>query len=679
MPQHKKAHTDVKKQMHGLKKSAHATIKGESIMLNNMNPNAGNGNPNSGNNNGGNGNPPGGIGSIMGGGFGMPSDDDEFNPDEYLINYNEKFKADPPILFRDGVIQQTLACLIGRFKPNALLVGPAGVGKTKIVEDIARRIAVHDILVPDKLKDYTIWELPLTNIVAGSGLVGEVERKTKNIIKFASNPDNKVILFIDEIHQLIGTSKVYEQIAQIMKPALARGDMKVIGATTSQEAQNLMDDPAFNRRFTRLIVDEFSVDQTKTILQGMTTMMFDHYDKKIAINDKILEEVVKVADEYTTIGSHRPDNAITLLDRAMSTAYIQRKVMEAKAQNDPQMQAALTAMPITSLSKSQLRATALKMMTGNNERVEIDTAALRQELDVIKGQPEAIDFLIDTIERDNLGLYPRKKPLTILFAGNSGVGKTEVVKIIANYITGMKPIILNMTEFNSNMSVERIIGAPAGYVGYDSKGELPFDILESNPYQIILLDEFEKGHRSVQRLFMSAFDEGYIKTAKGKSIDFSKSIIIATTNAGHTTKTETIGFTDNNANDASITDLSAYFDIELLTRFTKIINFNPITKDLFRDIVKDTYARQISGIKAMHPSFTFLPNVMDDATADDLTDRHYEKEYGARPIKLIIQRYIEDTVLNHKNNTAQTFVPSTDAGGTDSSELPELDTENNNQ
>lgn len=636
-------------------------------MLNNMNPNAGNGNPNSG---GGSGS--GGIGSGTGGGtgysgggapaftgFGM--DDEEFNPEDYLINYNEQFKNEPPILFRDAVIQQTLSCLIGKFKPNALLIGPAGVGKTKIVEDIARRIAVDDTLIPSRLKGYTIWELPLSNIVSGSGLVGEVERKTKNIIKFASDPDNKVILFIDEIHMLIGQSRTYEQIAQIMKPALARGNMKVIGATTSQEAQNLMDDPAFNRRFTRLIVDEFSVDQTEVILNNMSTSMFDHYDRKIAIGPSLIKEVVKVADEYRTMGSHRPDNAITLLDRAMSTAYIQRKVMEVQAQNDPQLQAALTAMPTMSLSKTQLKSTAMKLMTGNNEKVTVDVKGMNDKLQVIKGQDEAITYLIDAIERDNLSLFTREKPLTILFAGNSGVGKTEVVKIIANYITGMKPIILNMTEYQDNSTINRIIGSPAGFVGYDSKVELPFDILESNPYQIILLDEFEKAHRSVQRLFMSAFDEGYIKTARGKIIDFTKSIIIATTNAGHTTKSDPIGFLeDGQSSAASVSDLSKFFDVELLNRFTKVINFNPITRDLFKEITADTYKRNIQKIKDKHPSYTFLADELDDAALEKFAKENYVKEYGARPIKPAIQKYIENAVLDFKHANASSFATAED-------------------
>ena len=236
--------------------------------------------------------------------WGSPDQDyeDAFIPEDYLINYNKEYINSEPVLFRDSVIQQTLSCLIGKFKPNALLVGAAGVGKTKIVEDLARRIAVQDTLIPDQLKGYTVWELPLSNIVSGSALVGAVELKTKKVLEFAQNPDNKVILFIDEIHMLIGESQTYDKIAQIMKPALARGNMKVIGATTLQEAQNLMDDPAFNRRFTRLIVDELSPDQTKEILKQMMIPMFNHYEHRVAINDKVIEEIVAVADEYKTVG-----------------------------------------------------------------------------------------------------------------------------------------------------------------------------------------------------------------------------------------------------------------------------------------------------------------------------------------------------------------------------------------
>ena len=594
---------------------------------------------------------------------GVPADDDDpmdgfgnTDPRNYLINYNEKFKNENPMLFRDDIIHQILSCLIGKFKPNALVKGAAGTGKTKIVEDIARRIANNDALIPPQLKDYTIWELPLSNIVAGSALVGELERKAKSIIEFASDPDNKIILFIDEIHVLVGESQTYDKIAQIMKPALARGNMKVIGATTLQESQNLMKDPAFNRRFTGIIVNELSKDQTETILNNMSQSMFVHYDKKIALTPAVIHDIVVISDEFKSMSTHRPDNAITLLDRAMADAFIERKVLEEEAHrnNDKAMLQALKSSPTIVLSKSQMRKTAMKLITGNEKKNDIEISKIRTALNPIKGQNEAIDYIIDTIKRDNLRIYPRQKPLTMLFAGNSGVGKSEIAKIIARELTGSKPIILNMTEFHSPASINRIIGAPAGYVGSDSKSELPFDILESNPYKVILLDEFEKSDKAVQRLFMSAFDEGYIKTAKGKIVDFSKAIVFATTNAGHTTKNhESIGFTPTTRK-TSVSDLSEFFDIELLNRFTKILNFNPITETLFEEILEDVYETDVKRIKSEHTSYSFLSNTLSDDDKKVLIKENFKREFGARPIKKAVQNYIENKIIDNIYASANT-------------------------
>ena len=625
------------------------------------------------------GNPPPGIPFTPPPGAHMGPPPDDFDPHEYMIDYNDRFKGADPALFRDEVIRQTISCLISKYKPNALLIGPAGGGKTKIAEDIARRIANNDPSIPDRLKGFTIWELPLSNLVAGSSLVGQLETKVKEVLEYARNSKNKAILFIDEIHMMVDDGhETYTKIAQIMKPALARGDVRVIGATTNQEAQSLMDDPAFNRRFTRLLVDELSKEQTEVILQSIQIPMFEHYDRKIALNDRILHEVVNVADEFRTMGSHRPDNAITLLDRSMADAYIQRKQLELKAKSDPSMAQMLAAVPTVALSKSQMRQTAMRIMTGNNKKDDLDPDGLRDDLSVIRGQDEPLGVMMEMIERHdlNLDLDETRKPLAFLLAGDSGVGKTEAVKIIAKAVTGVKPIILNMTEFHSPASINRIIGAPAGYIGYDSKGELPFDILETNPYQVILLDEFEKADRSVQRLFMSALDEGFIKTSRGKIVDFSRSIIVATTNAGHTNRTATLGFTQGGTKKtstaASVSALSKDFDAELLNRFTQVMHFNSIDEGLFREILADKYRRSVAQVKASRSAYATLPGLpdeLDDATLDALVAKHFVKEFGARPVARAVKTFIEDAILDARRAAraaaAAAAMADPDPGGND--------------
>lgn len=581
---------------------------------------------------------------------GMP--DAGIDPLELLINYNEEFKAAGPILFRDEVIQQTLGVLIGKNKPNALLVGPAGVGKTKIAEDIAYRLANNDPLIPDKLKGCIIYELPLSNLVSGSSLVGQLEEKVNAVVEFAEDANNHVILFMDEIHQLVSpTQPTYQKIAQILKPALARGKMRVIGATTTQELKDMMDDPAFSRRFSKIIVDELTKAQTVEILIAAKASFMQHHNFKIALDDTTLSVVVELAEQYKPAGSHRPDNALTLLDRAIGDAIVSRKKQEIDLANDPNGAAALQALksivqiPIT---EQQIRQTAIKLATGNSKPDTLDVQKLQDALSQIKGQDTLLAQLIRELRKHEMNLIPTNKPLAMLFIGPSGVGKTEVTKIIAKELTGCPPIVLNMTEFNSPATVNRIIGSPAGYVGSDSHAELPFDCLESNPYQIILLDEFEKCDDAVKKLFMQVFDEGCLKTNRGNTIDFSRSIIIATTNAGHTVAPQTLGFRagtqGNNALKTDVKDLSAFFDIALLNRFQKRITFQAIDKATYREIIISKYQQQLAIIRASRRRIT-LPDAIPDDELDEIVETTYVPEFGARPAKDAVSDFIYNQVL----------------------------------
>lgn len=599
--------------------------------------------------NGGGPNGPTGIPGVPGLFPGM--DAGSVDPMELLIDYNQQFKTAGSTLFRDEVVQQTLSVLIGKNKPNAMLVGPAGVGKTKIVEDIAYRLANDDPLIPDKLKGCVVYELPLSNVVSGSSLVGQLEEKVLAVVEFVEDPANKAILFMDEIHQLVSsTSPTYQKVAQILKPALARGKMRVIGATTTQEAKDMMDDPAFNRRFSKIIVDELTKAQTVDILIAAKAGFMAHHNHKIALNDDTMATVVDLAEQYKPAGSHRPDNALTLLDRAIGDAIINRKKQEIMLASDPNQATALAALraikqiPIT---ERQIRQTAIKLATGNSKPESLDIDKLKAALSVIKGQDKIVEHLIRELRKHEMNLIPSNQPMTMLFIGPSGVGKTEVTKIIAKELTGCEPIVLNMTEFNSPASVNRIIGSAAGYVGSDSHAELPFDSLESNPYQIILLDEFEKCDEAVKKLFMQVFDEGLLKTNRGNTVDFSKSIIIATTNAGHTVASSNIGFTSaapSTEVKTAIRDLSAFFDIALLNRFKEHITFQPIGKDIYRDILVSKYNIMLATIRANKPRVT-LPDAIPDDVLDTMVADTYVPEFGARPAKKAVEDFIYDQVL----------------------------------
>lgn len=630
--------------------------------------------PNQGNNNNNNHNagnppvtpPPGSIPNMAALGYNNNQPDDISN---LFIDYNAKFQTGHSCMFRDEIVQQLLSILIGKKKPNALLVGSAGVGKTNIIEYLAYMIANKNPLIPKALANATIYELPLSNIIAGSGIVGELEKKTQAIIAFAENPKNNCILFIDEIHQLLSGGQAYEKIAQMLKPAMARGSIKIIGATTLQESQNFLDDPAFARRFSRLLVDELSREQTIEILKSIKGDMFTHYNNFILIDDTILESIAIYADEYKPVGSHRPDNAITLFDRAMADTLIKHNALLQQVKNDPILYQAMQATRNITLSEAQVKKTAMRLMTGNNKQTRLNPDALREHLSVIKGQDEVIDTIIDALRRYDLNIYPKKKPLTFLFAGTSGVGKTEVAKIISNELTGMKPIILNMTEYHSSASINRLIGSPAGYVGSDSNQELPFDCLETNPYQVILLDEFEKCDKSVQRLFMSAFEEGIIKTNRGKEIDFSKCIMIVTTNAAHKNLNKPLGFVTATANapktgQEMAKSLSNDFDTELLNRIEHSVEFNTISKEIYTEVIRSTYERDIARIKSEHKRTT-LPDTLSDEDTEMLVEQSFIPEFGARPAGKTIKTYIEDRMINEQIM----FSPSSDNTATDITDI----------
>ena len=555
-----------------------------------------------------------------------------------LIDYNDEFKMASPIMFRDQIISEIYAVLLAKKKPNVLLVGPAGSGKTALAEEVARQIANKDIVVPNALANMTVYELPLSNLVAGSSMLGDLEQKTQNIINFAEH--KPVILFIDEIHLLMDHNQVYDKIAQILKPALARGNMHVIGATTTQETRDLLSDPAFNRRFSQITVDEISQEQEESLLEKALPELLKHYNNQIDFPPELLKDVVKISDDVLRPTTHRPDSGLTLLDRVMGESIANKQLLISQLIDQGQTQTAkvLQSDPKTHINLHILNKTATKIVSGLQNQPDLNKDGLTKALKPVMYQDNAKKQVINLLLAHQLGIFNKQQPLSILLIGSSGVGKTMLSKLVAQYVTKTDPIILNMTEYNSDMAITRILGSTAGYIGSDSHAELPFDILDSNPYQVILLDEFEKASQAVQRLFMRVLDEGKLQLANNHLLDFSKTIIFITTNAGNSNHGDhLVGF--NNENTIKPADeLKNSFDNEVLNRFSTIIKFEALTQNDFNNIMQVQYKNLYQDLKQ---KVNNLPLKLSDQVIKELDEKFYDKAFGARPVTKAIEYYIQ--------------------------------------
>lgn len=572
-----------------------------------------------------------------------------------LLNFNDRYKNKSNCKFREDVIDQTLSVLIGQEKPNPLLIGEAGVGKTKIAEELAHRLANNHVTIPDLIKGSVIFGFQPSNLVAGTGIRGQLEEKVKELLEFASDKKNKAILFIDEIHMLFSGDPSYEQISQILKPALSRGDIKVIGATTMSEAQKLYKDPAFERRMQSVIVNELTEDQSLEILESIAPTTSSRYNT-IPLTTDLLCFMVDMSQKYSNGKSHQPDASVTLLDRVCAQLHVKRKrdIENAKDPNtgNPQLLQILQTTPIV-VNETNIEGIAVSLLRGHASNPTVDYDEATTEIkETVLGQDEQIDFVMSKIKGRSLGLFETTKPLAFLWAGNSGTGKTELAKQLAKRIVDTELIIINMNELSESHHTARLIGAPAGYVGYDSMQELPLDPLKTNPYRVILLDEFEKAHREVRRLFMSALDEGYMKTARGERIRFDKAIIIATTNEGFSNKKEpVVGFgqqivKESNLN-ATLDRFGDTFEPEILNRFqNNIVGFNDITKEVYATILQNVYKKRLEYIATKKPKYRKrFADELDETTLQTLVDQSYVKKFNARPSQATIDNYIESQII----------------------------------
>lgn len=564
---------------------------------------------------------------------------------DILIDYSQlaKDKKIHHIEFRDDINNRLLTTLTTKNHPNALLIGDAGVGKTAIVENLAVNLYEKEPITLAMLGDQTkIYELPLSNLVAGSSLVGVLEAKLQSVIDFISDPKNHAILYLDEIHQLT-TNQELKSVAEILKPALARDDMHVIGSTTTQELKFWQRNPALTRRFSNIIVPELTNDQTTEVLKKVLPNLQDK-SNPVIIDQGLLPQIVQIGNQYArTLATHRPDSAITILDQSLSIAKLQSYQIKNLTQTSKK--------PIVTLRTVQQAGKQLI----NNDQNDLDQSTVIKLKDTLNnnivGQDEAKSSLVKAIRSIVMDLIPQTKPHSFLFAGLSGTGKTEVGKQLAKVLFGSPKsfLYLNMTEYASNASLTRLIGSSRGYVGSDSAQPLPLDSLKSNPFQIVLLDEFEKAAPDVQRIFMQALDEGSIQYNDGSTVDFSHAIVIATTNAG-TDKLEThsVGFNQNQhiSHEDLTTALSTSFAPELLNRFEYVIAFDRITQEEYEEVLVIKYKAIRQEIMEHRPELNILPKPEDVDTNTNfiqtLSKQTYDQLKNARPAGRTIQHFIED-------------------------------------
>ena len=572
---------------------------------------------------------------------------------DILIDYNKRFKNADPALFRDQIIRQTIATLIRHRKPNPLLVGSAGVGKTKIVEEVARMIANGHPMIPSRLAKSTVYELPLGALVSGASLVGELESRVIELVEFVTDPVNDAILFIDEAHLLAdGHDRIYSKIAQLLKPAMARGDLRLIAATTGQEARDLDDDPAFSRRLSRLIVDELTTEQTEKLLDAALPGLLTHYQNQILVPAALLPEVVRVSEDFKRADQHRPDSALTLLDQSMADLAVARGVAAAAGLLTPAI-----------LGPDKLETVARRLASGTAEPPDATrplTIRARLHADLV-GQDAVCDRIADVSARSSLQIEARVKPATWLFAGPSGVGKTATATIMAEHLTGQPPITLNMAEYSLEHDQSKLVGSGPGYVGSDSNKELPFDILESNPYRLVLLDELEKAHPAVHRLLFNALDKGWMRMASGKIVDFSKTIIVATTNAGAAELAPTsIGFASEpmaagSLSESRVADVLKRhgLDAAFIGRFENLVGFTPLDRGAYETILRAEFDRLAANPSLARRGLT-VPAPSDDMIAEAV-EASYNPALGARPAERAARRLVEDAIL--RNNPMLTATP----------------------
>ncbi|MCI5775422.1 MAG: AAA family ATPase [Aerococcus sp.] len=603
--------------------------------------------------------------------------------DQYGTNLTELARQGKfdPIIGRDEEIQQIIEILNRRNKNNPVLIGEAGVGKTAVVEGLAQRIVNKE--VPQKLQSKEVISLDVASLIQGTGVRGQFEEKMQKLIKEVSDNKN-IILFIDEIHEIVGaggTEGNTMDAGNILKPALARGEMQLVGATTFNEFRNIEKDAALARRLQPITVNEPSVEETIKIIKGIAPK----YEKfhSVKYSDDALKATVTLSDRYIT-DRQLPDKAIDLLDESgskknLSVPFVDKETLDKQIEELEKLKTMATESedyekaayyrdqlqhykelrdknesvpentPVINVSDIQKL---IEKKTGipvgdlqENEQTQLVNLDKNLKANVI-GQDDAVKTVANAIRRNRIGFNKSERPIgSFLFVGPTGVGKTEMARQLAEELFGSKDAMVrfDMSEYMEKHSVSKLIGSPPGYVGYEEAGQLT-ERVRRHPYSLILLDEIEKAHPDVLNTFLQVMEDGRLTDAQGRTVSFKDTILIMTSNAGSGNTEASVGFgaRDHDKEQANIINqLEEFFKPEFLNRFDAIVKFNPLKKEQLIKIVDlmiDELNDMLDG-----------QEIHIDTTKDvkeRLVDLGYNPEMGARPLRRIIQDQIENQVAD---------------------------------
>ncbi len=607
------------------------------------------------------------------------------------------------IIGREREIYRVVQILSRRTKNNPCLIGEPGVGKTAIAEGLALRIAAGD--VPPRLLDKEIHLLDLTALVAGTQFRGQFESRIKGLVDEVKAEGN-IILFIDEVHNLVGTGDAEGSMsaANILKPALSRGEIQVIGATTFNEyRKHIEKDAALERRFQPVTVEEPSVDDTVAMLAGVKGYYEAYHG--VRVSDPLIRRAVVLSERYIT-DRFLPDKAIDLLDEACAAAALknrdadryaelQRRVQALKQdeegemsqesidyeklantraellkveQEADQLRPAATEAPVTEEDLAKV----IELWTGipASKVQESELSKLAKMEDRIKekiiGQDEAVELVSAAIRRSRVQISPRRRPASFIFVGPTGVGKTELVKVLAAELfdTPETLIRLDMSEFMEKHAVSRIIGSPPGYVGYDEAGQLT-EKVRRKPYSVLLFDEIEKAHPDVLNILLQILDEGRVTDAHGRVVNFENTVIVMTSNAGSQFRENLMGFGKSDAEaskDKAAKALRDFLRPEFISRVDEIVYFRPLTKEDYARIAGLMLEELVQPLSERGIAFSWTPEA-----AAALAEKAYGGKRGARDLRGAVRREVEDRIatliVEHCDAPLRMMALSADAAG----------------